>query len=168
MFAREIEECVEIAAGPAEVWYQLTNFAAYPEWNPFIKSIEGELREGARLTVTMKLGSMPTTAFRPRLVVVERERELRWVGRLGVPGVFDGEHAFVIESLGIDKVRLTQSERFGGMLVPGALALTEGEVREAFRDMNERLRQRAEAAHATRQVALAQKQERDSGATPSP
>ena len=29
----------------------VTDFAAYPEWNPFIRRISGDLREGTRLEV---------------------------------------------------------------------------------------------------------------------
>ena len=32
----------------------------------------------------------------PTVPVAEPGRELRWLGRLGLPGVFDGEHRFEI------------------------------------------------------------------------
>ena len=159
MFDREIEESVEIAANPAEVWYHLTNFQVYPEWNPLIRSVSGELREGARLTLSLRVGSMPAVIFRPCLLVVDRERELRWLGGIGGP-LFEGEHAFVIDTLGLDSVRFTQSERFGGVLSPGAVTLMEDDLRAAFREMNEALRQRSEASHASHQVAEAQRREK--------
>ncbi len=156
MFDRQIEEDVEIVARPSEVWWQLTNFEGYPEWNPFITRIEGELREGARLSVTIDAEGIPPFVFRPKLLVVDPERELRWVGRTGLPNLFDGEHAFVIESTGIDRVRFLQRETFSGLFVPGTLSLIDSQVRSSFREMNTALRQRAEAAHATRQAARAE------------
>jgi len=160
MFEREIEESVEIVASPSEVWWQLTTFAAWPEWNPFITRIEGEVREGARLSVTLEPDSMPAFVIRPKLIRVDPERELRWRGRLGFPGLFDGEHAFIIESVGVDRLRFTQRERFSGLLALGTLTLIERRLRESFRTMNERLRQRSEAAHATREAARARRRER--------
>lgn len=160
MFEREIEESIEIAASPSEVWWQLTNFEAYPEWNSFITRIAGEPRAGARLTLTMQPASMPAIVLRPRVLVAEPERELRWRGRLGWPNLFDAEHAFIIESTGVDRVRLIQRERFSGLLAPGALPLIEQRLRESFRSMHQALRQRAEAAHATAQVAKARRQQR--------
>ena len=48
---RELRSEIEIDAPPERVWAVVTDFAAYPEWNPFIRRISGELREGARLEV---------------------------------------------------------------------------------------------------------------------
>jgi len=161
MFDRQIEESVEIAANPREVWHQLANFGAYPRWNPFITRVEGQLRAGARLTVTMKIASMPPAVFRPKVLVCEAERELRWRGRAGLAGLFSGEHAFIIETLGINRVRFRQRQRFAGLLAPGALALVAEGIRAGFREMNQRLRQRAEASHATRQVARTDRRTRE-------
>lgn len=160
MFETEIEESVEIVSSPSEVWWQITNFEGYPDWNPFITSIEGELREGARLSVTVEVDSMPAFTFRPKVLVVDPEHELRWRGRMGLPNLLDGEHAFIIESTGIDRVCFKQRELFSGLLAAGTLAMIEGRLRKSFRAMNERLRQRAEAAHATRQAAKAEREER--------
>ncbi|HKO85819.1 MAG TPA: SRPBCC family protein, partial [Actinomycetota bacterium] len=62
--ARQLESEVEVQASPERVWEVLTNFAAYPDWNPFIV----------------------------RVLEAEPARRLRWLGHLLVPGLFDGEH----------------------------------------------------------------------------
>jgi hypothetical protein len=158
MLEREIEETIQIVASPSEVWWHLTNFQAYPEWNPFITRVEGDLREGGRLNVTVDPHLMPSFAYRPKIIVAEAERELCWRGRPGVPNLFDGEHAFVIETTGIDRVCFRQRETFSGVFAPGTVSLIEGRLRESFRRMNAALRQRAEAGHAARQSAQAERQ----------
>ena len=40
---REIVTEVEIAAPPDRVWAVLTDGAKYPEWNPFIVSMQGNM-----------------------------------------------------------------------------------------------------------------------------
>jgi uncharacterized protein YndB with AHSA1/START domain len=51
---RELRREIVIDAPPERVWAAVTDFAAYPEWNPFIRRISGELREGARLEVRIR------------------------------------------------------------------------------------------------------------------
>ncbi|HWC70427.1 MAG TPA: SRPBCC family protein [Actinomycetota bacterium] len=48
---RELRTEIEIDAPPEQVWQVLTDFGAYPDWNPFIRSIEGEPQVGSRLNV---------------------------------------------------------------------------------------------------------------------
>ena len=82
--------------------------------------------------------------FKPTVLAANRERELRWLGRLLVPGIFDGEHYFLLEPIGSDRTRLTQGEKFSGILVGlfgGTLSATE----DGFKAMNVALKRRAEA-----------------------
>ena len=143
MAERHIETSVEINAPPARVWAVLTDFARMPAWNPFITSISGELAEGARLSVHIVPPGKSGMWFKPTVLSVRPEREFRWLGRLFVAGVFDGEHYFLIEPIGAGRTRLTQGERFSGFLVGflgGALAATEA----GFKAMNAALKQEAE------------------------
>ena len=79
----------------------------------------------------------------PTVLTVEPGRELRWTGHLMIPGVFDGEHRFRIEAAGPGRVRFTQSERFGGILVPLLWRkLRDGGTAKGFRAMNEALARR--------------------------
>jgi hypothetical protein len=63
------------------VWAVIGDFAAYPEWNPFIRRIRGELREGAKLEVRIEPPQARATTFKPTVRAVEPNRELRWLGR---------------------------------------------------------------------------------------
>ncbi len=86
---------------PAErVWDALTNIADYPTWNPFMPHLAGTLAPGERLEVTLEPPGGAAMTFRPTVLAVEPARELRWVGRLLIPGLFDGEHQFEIHPLG--------------------------------------------------------------------
>jgi hypothetical protein len=55
--------------------------------------------------------------FRPK-VKVSSKYELVWLGRLGIPGLFDGKHRFFLEEVDENTTRLIQSERFSGILAP--------------------------------------------------
>ena len=136
---QELRTEIEIDATPERVWQVLTDFERYPEWNPFMVSVEGVAREGERLK--SRIGSM---TFRPVVLAVDAPRELRWRGRLLLPGVFDGAHRFQIEPLGAERVRFVQSERFEGLLAL-LMTLIGKSTRRGFEAMNAALKQRAEA-----------------------
>jgi hypothetical protein len=142
---RELRREIEIDVPPERVWEVVTDFAAYPEWNPFISRISGELREGARLEVRIEPPGGRTTTFKPTVRAVEPNRELRWLGRLLVPGIFDGEHSLRIEPLEGGRTRFVQSERFFGILV-GLVKGTLKKTDVGFEQMNAALKARVEQA----------------------
>jgi hypothetical protein len=140
---RQIITEIEIAAPAELVWRVLTDFAAFPEWNPFMVQAEGELAVGQVIRVTMRPPGHGASTFRPRLLAVEQARLLRWRGHLVVPGLFDGEHVHELTPLGGERTRYVQREEFGGVLVP----LTGGMLRDTergFAAMNDALKERAE------------------------
>ena len=49
---------------------------------------------------------------------MEEGKLIRWRGRLGVRGIFDGDHELSLEEVADGTTRCTQRETFGGMLVP--------------------------------------------------
>ena len=133
-----------INASPERVWQALTDFAAYPEWNPFIRKAEGQVREGARLEVRIQPSGARGMTFRPRLLRVTPGRELRWLGRLWLPGLFDGEHVFRVEPQEQGGVNFVQEETFRGVLAPLLAKSLDRDTLRGFREMNEALKARAE------------------------
>ncbi len=91
---------IEINAPASRVWTILTDFARYPEWNTFIRKLEGQPIVGNRLRALIQPPGLKAMTFRPVVLKAEPERELRWLGRLFLPRLFDGEHSFAIEPLG--------------------------------------------------------------------
>jgi len=143
---KEIHTEIEIHAPAERVWQVLTDFAAYPQWNPFIRRIEGEIKVGARLQVFVQPSGGKGMSFRPTVLKAEPNREFRWLGHLWVPGLFDGEHSFKVEPLGEDLVRFIQEERFSGLLMPLLTKMLDRDIRPGFEEMNRALKLRAESA----------------------
>ena len=138
-----IESDIEINAPISRVWALLTDFAAMPSWNPFIKSISGNLAQGARLSVHIVPPGSSGMHFKPTILTVRPERELRWLGHLFVPGIFDGEHYFLLEPIEKNRTPFAQSEKFSGLLV-GLLGGTLETTSAGFKAMNTALKQQAE------------------------
>lgn len=151
MFRRLIETETLIDASPARVWSVLAEFAAYPQWNPFITAVEGKAVLDQRLTVTFAVPGRKPPVFRPRVTEATPESLLTWKGRLGPGGLFDGEHSFELTRRG-DKTHLWHAERFGGLIVPFMSAGFYRAVEHGFKAMNLALKQRAERPAALRAV----------------
>lgn len=79
---KEIITDIEINASAERVWQVLTDFAAYPQWNPFIRRAKGEAKAGARLKVYIQPSGAQGMSFRPTVLKAEPNRELRWLGHL--------------------------------------------------------------------------------------
>ncbi len=135
---------IEINASPQVVWNLLTDTSRFPEWNPFIHRLSGELAVGRRLVVFLQPSGSQGMEFKPVVLKVEPNRELRWLGRLLLPGLFDGEHIFQIEPLGHKRVRFHQREIFSGILVPFLKKALDTDTRRGFNEMNQKLKELAE------------------------
>lgn len=144
---KSVHDEIVINAPPERVWQILTDFAAFPRWNPFIREARGRLRPGARLLVRLKIVGPRPSSFRPTVRVVDPPHELRWLARTGRPGVFDVERSFRIVAEGDGGSRLIQHESCTGVLAPLLFAAGIGRpILRGYRAMNAVLKARAEGS----------------------
>src|ERR687898_640632 len=143
---KQLHTQIEIDPPAKRVWKLLTDSPSSPQWNPFIRHISGRLAPGERLKAPLDPPGGRAMTFKPKVLAAEPDRELRWLGHLLVPGVFDGEHSFTIEPLEENRVRFVQREAFKGLLVPLFARSLETNTQQGFEEMNRALKERAEAA----------------------
>lgn len=141
-----IEDSIVINASVERVWTILTRLEDYPDWNPFIRRAQGKIAEGERLRLLLKIPDGLPMRIRPVLLKVIPGEEIRWRGSLGVQGLFDGEHRFLLDPEVPDITRFTQKEAFRGVLVPLVGGMVAGGARRGFRAMNRALKIRAETS----------------------
>jgi len=142
---REIYTEIEIDAPAKIVWKELVTFEEYPTWNPFIRSISGDRYKGSRLNVSIHPVNSKALNIKPILLNVEELKEIRWLGKLLLTGIFDGEHVFKIQEISENKVKFIQSEKYKGILVPIIWNGMEPGVNQGFQVMNKALKQIAES-----------------------
>ena len=141
--AKYIRTAVDIAADKETVWNILTDFEKYAEWNPFIKSVSGEVKEGNRIKVTLQ-----GMVFKPRVLSFIKNSEIKWLGHLWFKGLFDGEHSFHLSENSDGNIRFEQNERFKGILVKLFAKSLDRDTKKGFEEMNQALKQRAERFRA--------------------
>lgn len=140
---------IDIDAPPDTVWDILTDLAHFSDWNPFIVSSEGNIEVGARLTNRLEPPGGKAITFRPTVTAVEPNEVFEWLGRLGLPGIFDGRHRFELEPTMSGGTHLVHSEQITGLLVPFLRKSLDNQTLAGFVAMNTALKARAEAATGT-------------------
>lgn len=141
---RTLETEIHIDAPVETVWNILTDFSTYPEWNPFIRSIDGEPKAGSKLKVVIQPPDSKPMTFRPVCLESNATIIFSWIGHLGFKGIFDGEHIFQLEKLDSNSTRFIHKENFKGILVPFLWKQLDRGTRKGFVSMNEELKMRSE------------------------
>lgn len=142
--SKEIKTEITINANPIKVWKLLTDFENYPNWNPFIKSINGEVKVGNKITARIEPPDASGMTFKPIVLTYEPNKELRWIGTLLFKGLFDGEHKFELVDNRNGTTTFIQSERFNGILVPLFAKQLDNNTKRGFELMNKKLKEMAE------------------------
>lgn len=136
---------IEIDAPASAVWAELADTEAYGDWNPFVRRISGDLEVGNHPEVTVGADGNTPMDFTPEVLVAEENAELRWVGRLGFQGIFDGEHYFILEETDRGTTIFRHGETFTGLLGYPLIALIREDTHNGFLAMNEALKARVES-----------------------
>ncbi len=139
-----LETQVIIDAPAAAVWKVLSDFAAYPQWSPSVRQFEGTPVVGKRTKVLLQQPGGTSIKMNPVFLKIEKDKELRWRGKLGISGIFDGEHYFVLQVISAEQTKLIQGEIFSGILVPFLKKMIHGNTLAGFEAFNAALKQRVE------------------------
>lgn len=139
----KIKTVIVIDKDVSTVWNVLTDFESYPNWNPYVRSIEGEKSIGNKVSVTCNTAGGRTVSFKPIVIKLDTDREFRWKGKLGFKGIFDGQHYFILEKMGENQTKFIHGEDMSGVLV-SLMGKTLDKMNDSFEMMNEVLKKECE------------------------
>lgn len=145
----EILTQIEISGSAERIWRALTDFPAYPRWNPVIRWIQGSATPGTKLSVLFHPRGRLPVCFRATVTVAAEQSEFRWTGSLVSPRIFSGDHYFRVEANGRNRCKLIQGEVFRGPLAPLLYRMLADYNRCGFVAMNEALKRYVEADPAS-------------------
>ena len=98
---------------------------------------------GEAVDITARSASKEMT-LHCAVIKAEPNRELCWKYHVILPGLFRGEHSFIIEPMGTHRVRFVDREIFNGLLVPLQAKDIDTNSRRGFEEMDKALKARAE------------------------
>jgi len=127
-----------------KVWDVLMDFKAYPEWNPFIRSIKGHPTVDKHIQIELHTIKGKDMSFEPLVLKNQKNDEFRWKGKLGIRGIFDGEHYFIVEEQGAQQTRFIHGEFFSGLLV-GIMGGMLKDTEKSFEGMNKAFKLKCES-----------------------
>ena len=132
---KEIKTSIHINATPTKVWKILTDFESYHNWNPFIQSLTGTVKKGASIKV-----NIDKMQFKPTILEYIPNKQLSWLGKLFIKGLFDGQHNFLLEEQTDGTTIFYHTEQFSGLLVRLFATKLETETKAGFEAMNKKLK----------------------------
>jgi len=105
---------VTIRAPAERVWALLTDAAGFPRWNSTVTSIEGEIKEGQRLKLTVS--AAPGRVFKPKVSAMDPGRSMTWSD--GMAPMFQGTRTFTLSPGRDGTTEFAMSEEFSGLMLP--------------------------------------------------
>jgi len=131
---------VTIHAPTMTVWAHLTDADRFPEWEPNVTRIDGQIALGEKITVHT---SFSTRAFPVTVSEFLPGKRMVWSSAMPL-GLFRGARTFTLEALGDDQTRVTTREEFGGLLLP-LIGRTIPDLQPSFDQFVAALKERSEA-----------------------
>jgi len=104
---------VTVRAPAERIWALLTDAKGFPRWNSAVASIEGEIREGAKLRMRV-----PGTnrVFTPRISHVVPNAGMTWTG--GFSPIMKGVRTFELRPRPDGSTDFAMAEHFSGLMLP--------------------------------------------------
>jgi hypothetical protein len=138
---KEYHTSVIINTSSIQVWKELTNFIDYPQWNPIVGKLEGEIKEICKIsTYIVPLDK----TYYPILLSFKENKELIWRGTQGAKFLMAGRHYYRLKAISETETELLHGEYFTGLFsyfIPSSLL---GKMKTAFEQHNQLLKQRIE------------------------
>ena len=112
----EIRDDIEINASTDKVWEAIIDFENYKKWNSQLAFLGGAVQPNGKLHLKLSAAGTKPYEFKPDISHWQEKKQFAWIGRTGLPRIFDGEHFFELKDLGNGKTLLTNREEYRGVL----------------------------------------------------
>lgn len=144
-----IDRQLQIDAPPELVWEVITDFARYPDWNPFLLKCESTLKPGDPIDLRVRIFSIPQPQ---REWIHEHVPGRRFAYHMApVPlGTLSSLRSHEVEAAG-GGTRYHSHFELNGWMAPVVKFLLGSRLEKGFAGMTEGIQKRAQALWAQRQ-----------------
>jgi hypothetical protein len=138
---KEYHTRIKINKPVKEVWNVLIDFEAYPEWNPLVGKLTGDIKENGKITTyIIPLGK----SYQPKVLSYKNEQEIIWQGTQGAKFLLAGKHYYKVQAIDNENTELLHGEYFTGIFSHFIQKSLLRKMENAFLKHNEALKKRLE------------------------
>jgi hypothetical protein len=136
---KSVHHEIEINASPQKVWSVLADTDSYDSWNPVMKLLEGEIKEGNKVKYLFTQDAENSMEIPSTVKKIVPNKLLNQGG--GLPFVMSFDHQYILQSSG-NGTKLTIHEDYSGI---GVTFWNPAPVGEAYVRLSEAIKKRSEA-----------------------
>lgn len=138
---KQYHTSIEIHASVQKVWTILTDFSDYPNWNPLVSALTGDIKEGGVIKTTI----VPlNNTFSAKLLSFKENKEIVWQGKMLATFILAGKHYYRLIQKEKQLTVLEHGEYFTGLFSSFISRKLLIKMEEAFVAHNEALKKRVE------------------------
>ncbi len=151
MFQAQVDSSIEAKSSFTKSKSVLFDWKAYPNWNPYIKKIEGKQAVGEKIKVYFNLGFGMTLPLTCKLTRFDtKEGHFAWTVVAGSRHLYWGEHSFSLNKGASGKTEFKQSEKMSGIFGHRYQWLYHAMLKGRFTAMNQAFKERVEASSSAK------------------
>lgn len=136
---KSVHHEITINATPEKVWSVLIDTDNYDNWNPVMKLLEGEVKEGNKVKYQFTQAADKQYDIDTNVKIVDPNKLLNQGG--GIPMVLTFNHQYILKPAS-NGTKLTIHEDYGGI---GVNFWNPKPVQAAYERLNEAIKKRAES-----------------------
>lgn len=138
---KSVHHEITINATSDKVWNILTDMEKYEKWNPVMKLVDGEIKEGNKVTYEFTQDEKTQSKIPATIQKIIKNELLNQSG--GIPLILTYNHKYILESEG-NQTKVIIHEDYEGI---GVNFWNPKPVQEAYGRLNNALKNRVESLH---------------------
>ena len=142
---RELRTEIQISSKPDKVWGILMDLPDWPNWNPIVNKIKGNLEVGAELSITMcDTKGNDGKSYKSIITAIDEKKRFSFTANMMGKFMFSADRIFELED-SQEGTLFIQRENYTGLMVPLFWKKLNEHALPMLNSMNEALKKKVES-----------------------